>query len=238
MAANRSARKGKLPELPDSLIFLPNADKEYHEEWHPGRNPLNFPHPFRCLLAGPPNSGKSTLVKNIILRADPPFERVVVVHCDAEQTAEYEDMDAEMLSKIPAPDSWDGEKKTMVCLDDLDYQSMSKEQKGCLDRLIGYASTHRNLSVCLAVQDAFSLPVIVRRCSNLFVLWKGIDLDSMKQLARKVGLNVKEFASLIDRHGGERNSLWFDLTSKTPYPLRRNGFEMLTRSANLNKMAE
>ena len=40
---------------------------------------LNFPHPFRGVLLGPPNTGKSTSVKNILIRADPPFKKVTVV---------------------------------------------------------------------------------------------------------------------------------------------------------------
>ncbi len=60
-------------KLPNKILALPNPDKEFHEEWYRNRNVLNFPHPFRCVALGPPNVGKTTIVKNILLRAKPQF---------------------------------------------------------------------------------------------------------------------------------------------------------------------
>ena len=66
--ARRKKRKREL-RLPNRLLALKNADKAFHESWHPKRNLLNFPHPFRAVLLGPPNTGKSATVKNLLLRA-------------------------------------------------------------------------------------------------------------------------------------------------------------------------
>ena len=54
--------------LPNRIL---NPDKQFHESWSSGRNLLNIPHPFRAVFLGPPGSGKSTAVKNIILRIQP-----------------------------------------------------------------------------------------------------------------------------------------------------------------------
>lgn len=60
--------KGK-KKLPSRLIDLTDsADKKWHEKWcikkattaHEKSLLLNFPHPFRAVLVGPPNSGKHT----------------------------------------------------------------------------------------------------------------------------------------------------------------------------------
>ena len=67
--------------LPNKIIPLPNPDKEFHEAWDKGRNLLNIPHPFRAVFLGPPGSGKSTAVKNILMRADPCFENIIIIHC-------------------------------------------------------------------------------------------------------------------------------------------------------------
>jgi ABC-type proline/glycine betaine transport system ATPase subunit len=93
----------KRKKLPDVLIALKNKDKEFHEQWTAGRNMLDIPHPFRGVLLGPPNCGKSTTVKNILLRADPPFESVTVIHCDPEHTKEYQDLgdSCEIRGDIP-----------------------------------------------------------------------------------------------------------------------------------------
>tara|TARA_B110000902_G_scaffold113995_1_gene134226 strand:+ start:4584 stop:5246 length:663 start_codon:yes stop_codon:yes gene_type:complete len=214
-------------KLPDELIVIPNADKKFHEKWHKGRNMLNFPHPFRAVCLGPPNKGKSTTVKNILLRADPPFEEVKVIHCDGDYTKEYEDVDADMLSEIPAPAEWGGVVKTLVILDDLELKGMSKEQKRNLDRLVGYVSTHKNISVILCSQDPFNVPPIVRRCSNLWILYEGTDRDSVAQLSRKAGYTKEQFDILFDKCTEFHDSIWLDKTSKSPYPLRKNGFEII-----------
>lgn len=70
--------------LPKEILPIPCADKAFHEKWKKGRDMLNIPHPFRCVALGPPNSGKSTIVKNLLIRAKPEFEEVYVVHCDPE----------------------------------------------------------------------------------------------------------------------------------------------------------
>lgn len=221
------------PKLPDKLLRVPNPDKVFHEAWTKGRNKLNLPHPVRAVLMGPPHRGKTEVVKNLILRANPPFKKIFVIHCDSTYTQEYDDVEAEMLDNIPAPDEWEGMRKTLVVLDDLEFKQMSKEQKKNLDRLFGYVSTHKNISVYLCAQDCFNVPPIVRRCANLWILWKGNDMDSMCMMARKSGLKKEAFHYIFDNLMPEQHdSLWIDTTTKTPYPLRKNGFELITKKAN------
>lgn len=217
--------------LPNKIIPIENSDKEFHEKWTKSRNMLNIPHPFRCVCLGPPNVGKTTIVKNIVLRADPPFQEIVVIHCDSEYTKEYDDLgEIEMLNEIPAPEDWEGQVKTLVVLDDLEFKGMNKQQKRNLDRLFGYVSTHKNISCILCSQDAFNVPPIVRRCSNLWILWRCPDLDAMATCARKTGLKAENFNTIFNELMLEsRDSLWLDRTDKTPYPCRKNGFTIIKK---------
>lgn len=226
--------------LPNKLIAIKNADKAFHENWFNNRNPLNFPHPFRGVLLGPPNVGKSTCVKNILLRAQPPFKRVIIIHCDADYTQEYSDMGNEviLLSLIPAPEEFEGKDKTLVILDDLEFKTMDKQQKHNLDRLFGYVSTHKKISCCLCSQDPFNVPPIVRRCSNLWVLWKSPDVDSTARVAGKTGMTKKDLLYLFKKNLKQfRDSLWIDMSAGSPYPLRKNGFEIITKESK-NKYSD
>lgn len=219
-------------KLPKCIIPLPNLDKAFHEKWDDKRDMLNIPHPFRLLCLGPPNVGKSTIVKNILIRAKPVFEEVVVVHIDSDYTKEYDDLgdNVEILNEIPAPEDWEGRVKTLVVLDDLEFKGMNKQQKRNLDRLVGYCSTHKQISIILCSQDAFNVPPIVRRCSNMYVLWKSPDLDSMSNLARKANMKPDELKNIFDNlMPNFRDSLWVDMTDKTPYPLRKNGYEIINK---------
>jgi hypothetical protein len=109
-------KKTKKVELPKELLPIKNADKEgWMETWSKKRDLLNIPHPMRGVFLGPPHTGKSTTIKNILLRADPPFERVICIHCDHEGSKEWDDIGAEMRGDIPAPTEFSGnELKTAV----------------------------------------------------------------------------------------------------------------------------
>jgi hypothetical protein len=220
------SRKAKKEKLPMALIAIGNKDKAFHESWYPGRNPLNFPHPWRLCGTGPPNKGKSTAAKNIILRADPPFQKITIVHADGANTKEYDDLGKEgvtITSVIPAIEDWEGEVKECVIVDDIHFGSLNKEQKKALNRLIGYVSTHKNISVICLGQIFFEHPVILRRCANIHVIWQGDDKADMQRIAGRVG--IPDLDDLMTRICPEFNdSLWIDKTRGTPFPFRTNGF--------------
>jgi len=222
-------KKNRKKKLPKKLLAIPNKDKEWHEKWTEDRDMLNIPHPFRAVLIGPPNVGKTTVILNMIIRATPQFEEIKVVHCDADFTKEYQVLgdDIEMLSEIPPVEFWSGHVKTLVIVDDLELKTLGKAQTKNLDRLFGFVSTHKNISIILTSQDAFQIPTIVRRCASLWILWKGTDRDSMNQLSRKVGYNKDQFERLFEMAPEFHDSLWIDKTRGSPYPLRLNGFEMI-----------
>lgn len=241
----RKSRK----KLPNKIIVIPNPDKLWHEKWTKNRNPLNVPHPFRCVCLGPPNVGKTLIVKNILLRADPPFEELFIVHCDPDYTKEYDDVGGQFLDEIPHPSELEGAVKTLFVLDDLEYKGMDKVQKSNLNRLYGNASTHKHISVMLCSQDPFNVPVCVRRCSNLWVLWKTPDMDAMATCARKIGMKSSTLSDIFngpiftyttkegpdgelietEPYSIDTDSLWIDLSKKSPYPLRKNAYEMLRK---------
>lgn len=212
------------------LIHIPNKEKTFHEKWYKGRNPLNFPHPFRCLLCGGVNSGKTNIIKNIALRAKPRFEKIYLLHCGGSFTTEYDDIDFLPLNELPQPnsDDFDGKCKTLIIIEDKEYEYMSKDQKKCLDRLFGYMSTHKNISICCTSQTFFNTPPAVRNMSNIYILWKVCDSDTVKCIARRVNIDKNDFLYLMNSVLTEpRDSLWVDNTAGSPYKLRKNGYQML-----------
>jgi hypothetical protein len=226
-----SKKKKKVKKrLPKMIIPIPNPDKGFHESWTKGRDALNLPHPYRVVLLGKPNSGKTTVMKNILIRAKPEFEEILIVHCDPQTTQEFDDIGGEMVDHIPSPDELDPDVKRLVILEDLEYNNMDKIQKASLDRLYGYASTHKNTSVMMTAQDGFSIPAICRRCSNLWVIWRIDDSDSLKAIGRRVGMKSKEFEEIFKNYmPNPKDSLWVDMTDGSPYPLRINGYEIIEK---------
>ena len=218
--------------LPRELIIFENADKKFHEKWTPDRSPASFPHPFRAVLCGPPNSGKSMYIKNIILHANPPFQACYLLYPGegklSDRTDEWSDVEnLEILEEVPPPSFFkkagdDKAKKTLVICDDMDLKALPKAQRSNLDRLYGTVSTHRHVSVISTSQDWFSLPTVCRRLSNVWVVWKHKDRLSMEMISKRCSEDLAAlFREICTNH---HDSICIDLTNGTPYPLRLNLF--------------
>jgi hypothetical protein len=223
----RRRKKRKRPNLPDRLVIMPNPDKTFHEKWTEGRTIMNIPHPVRILMAGPPNSGKTVYTKNFMMHQWPPFERTIVVHCAPDTTREYDDMNFEVVSDIPGKGVLDG-RKTLVILEDLDFKNMKKNLTK-LNRLFGYWSTHHNCSVIANTQDFYQVPAIVRRCSNVFVLWPTVDHRELSTIAKRIGMTVSDLQDLFRLVKTRHDCIWIDKTAGSPYPIRFNGFLAIKR---------
>jgi hypothetical protein len=234
----KKKNKKKKNKLPDKILVIPNPDKIFHEKWISGRNMLNVPHPYRTIIFSEPNMGKTNLIKNIILRANPPFKNIIVCHYDGDisneddHTLEYDDLgDIIMIDNIPDPRNqkiFDKKEKSLIIFDDMEFEYISKNEKKYLDRLFGYSSTHKNQSIILCAQNYISIPKAVRRMCNFMIMFKLADDDLLDKISKKIHIEKSKFKeliknTLIDVH----DSLWFDMTLNTPYKLRRNGYEII-----------
>jgi hypothetical protein len=221
-----------MKDLPNRIIPIPCSDKvKWQESWDkpPGRNLLNIPHSWRGIFIGPPSSGKSTLIKNIILRAKPRFREVLVYHFDPDNSTEWDDVDAKMLTEFPDPKGFDGSKKRLLVFEDCNLKSMSNEHRAKLNRLLGYTSSHCNLSVAITAQNPYDIDPPIRRMANLIVLWKNHDLNSLKTLASRTGLKAShiEFIMLYLLKQ-PHSSLMIDLQRDSPAPYRIDGYTPIT----------
>ena len=225
----------------NKIVAFKNKDKSFAEKWSDGKQPrdwLNIPWAYRGVLTGPPNSGKSTIVKNLVMKARPYYTKVMVVHyamdeegdgCD--DYAEFEDdegFSVVPLSSLPDPRKINPKKeKFMLILEDIPMAHLTKIEKQKLDRLYGYSSSHRGVTVLTCAQNSFDVPVGARRCSNLFILWAQPDLMALALMAGRTGYKVEDFRKLFKLCKGRHDSIWIDLTENSPAPLRLNGYELI-----------
>ena len=206
-----------------------NKDKTFQEDWSKKDDLLNLPHSFRAVFCGPPSSGKSFITKQIILKAKPMFKKVMVVHYGGDDTQDYEEIDGVdvvPLSGLPDPTEINpGKEKMLLVLEDVPLSSINKEQKQKIDRLYGYASSHRSVSLITCSQDCFDVPVGARRSSNVFVLWKQPDLSALSTMASRTGFTSKEFRNLFKLCKAKTDSIMIDMTEHSPAPLRFNCYQ-------------
>lgn len=231
----RPRRKKRIPPAPKEIVAIRCSDKRGNEKWTPerARDLANFPTPFRAVILGPPNKGKSTLAKNIILHQRPRFQEVYVVHEDSQYSGEWDDLEpTAKFAEIPPLEFWcelddsGPYVKRCVVLDDLEYVSACKERLKNLCILMRYASSHKGISIIAAHQSWFDFPKIAKKMSNVLIVYKPTARDELAMIENRCGLPIHTmqeiFASLAP---GFYDSLTVDLTKDSPAPLRVNLFQ-------------
>lgn len=230
---NRALKK-KLLET-NKIIPIKNSEKLWHEKWYKGRNILNFPHPFRAIIVAKPNTGKSTIIKNIALRcqAQDPFYKCVLIHGNPHCT-EYDDIKQYfekfiIVNSIPNPKELKGKikKKTLFIVDDyITKNSLSKEQEKFLSDIYSNLSTHDNVSILTTSQYLTNIPPSIRNLYNLFISSHAADRE-MSSIANYVDLPKDKYTNInrniLNGKGGHQ-TFWFDKTSGSPMKYRINGY--------------
>lgn len=236
------------------LYVLDNPDKVSNEKWFCGRDLANIPSPFRALFLSYPSGGKTCLIQNILLKAQPYYKKIYLCHpelststddTDSEddgsfdgKVREYKHIDYTPLYDFPKPSFFktdDDEKQILIC-DDVELRNLTKEQKKRLNKICSFASSHYNLSVIIASQDSFSqLNVALVRFMNIFCVWKYNDLNYMRMLLNRMGILKKEIDNILEhmKNYDQHDFLCIDRTPNTPFRFRKNMYmPVLTNMSN------
>ena len=143
-------KKGKkLGRAPREIVPLPNPDKKKHEYYKKGDNPIRFPKPFKCVISGRPNSGKSLMGIHIILAHQarkPKFDEIHIIHgCADTHTKEWDRLEpTSQRQDIPSYEEYDPEKRTLLVFDDTDYTMLRSDELIRLSELVRFGSSHCN----------------------------------------------------------------------------------------------
>ena len=232
-----------------SICLFENKDKKFNEFWTEDRDLANFPNPSRILVCSKPNSGKTTLVLNLILKQNPPFRKIYLLHPDLKNTLddddedemkvkEYDSIDFIPLYGIPDPvyfkpvDKKDAMTKKLLIIDDMELKTLNKDEKKRLNKVLSFSSSHYNMSVFTTSQDVFSqIPVSLIRFCNVFITYPYSSINYNQMLLNRFGIPKKLQEKVIDemKGYGVHDSLCIDRTENSPCSFRKNLYQPLPK---------
>lgn len=216
------------------ILVFKNPDKNDHKK---AKDPLlPGPEPWRMCVVGPPSSGKRVQILNIILRLPKFFDRIVIIHLD-ESTTEWNDLNASSAKgcdteieiftpdETPGFEDFSGSISNLMVIDEVNFSAMSKKKMAVIERLFGYASSHKNLSIVLCYQNFQPIPVTIRRLCNHFILFKNVDANQLTHIANRIAAPVEDLREIMGTIlKSPHDSLWVDTTKElgSPYRYRLN----------------
>ena len=183
----------------------------------------------RIILVGPPSSGKSGAILNLVIHQS--FDRIIIFHNDP-NSREYSDLDAEMYDEIIDPRdeelAIDPSIKNLVIFEDILYKYLPLIQRKYLTDYFTTFSTHKSITCYLTAQDFFNqIPTNIRRCANVFVLFKSIDMNNLRNLCSCLNLNFKDMKFIFENYlTSKYDNLVVDL-NRSDKKLRKNFVEIL-----------
>lgn len=172
-------------------IFNEDKDRDYMKSsWRPvDTDPMKLPI-FRMILAGPPGVGKTTVIKNVLLHNR--FKKIWVVQ-GSKYSEEWKNLGPlktrVLINKLPPEEKLTKPRRCLI-LDDCNFKQWSKADKSLLAMIFRNMSSHHGLCVFISTQVFIDIEPTIRRCANIFVLWKTPDmLSSGTEIFKKAGLN-------------------------------------------------
>lgn len=214
----------------DHKFYIFHCEDKNNEHWTPNRNMIAFPRPFRGVLIGPPNSGKSGVVKNLILSYSHPLPEFSKIFVWSKSSREWEKYADEIIDNdVDLSIFMDNEdmKNQLLVIDDVELIHVNKKLKEKISMLFKHVSSHYQLSIVVCIQEYKMVPIDLRACINVFAISLNIkDVQSISTLGSKIGLSYSDFKKLFlklrDEYKGDTQFRYvvIDNTTGSPYPLR------------------
>ena len=220
--------------------------------WDAKRDWIDWPRPFRWLIAGKVSCGKTTMILNYLFKAGKGkgFDNIFLFHPNtytsnvpledeminaniinvaAQPVLEYTGVDYLPLAYIPSMTYFDNvaKKKNLVIIDDIDITSYLKKRRETreerINKLLSYVSSHKNLSIIISSQDPSSqLPAFIMKMANVLTVYKPRDQYIIQTISRKLSFDYKQLKKFLSICKTEHDSLTFDYIANSPAPYRYN----------------
>ncbi|EXX69113.1 hypothetical protein RirG_098950 [Rhizophagus irregularis DAOM 197198w] len=188
-------------------------------------HPASPAFPFRLLICGGSDSGKTNMILNLLLGNK--FQRLFkekkgeryVKNDDLGPKTYRENVTFRALKAGAIPDitKFSPDRNTVVVFEDL-----CAESKKIQDRIVPYfiSDRHQGVSSIYVSQKYTQTPKIIRENITHLALFRGAgSRDDIARIVRQYTDNSKKASKIIDKHLRDRNFVVFDFTKATDDPL-------------------
>lgn len=224
------------------IIDMSERDEDDDKDEIPN-HPLMPTWPFRCLVVGRCGSGKTNVIKNMLMRGWLDYDTLFIMARELNQWKDVRETVEEIVAKnknqkdnymfsdeldmLPDIDKLDETKKHMMVLDDWAALS-AREQEPIIDIFI--RGRHRNLSSVYISQSYNRLPKTARLQCNFLIIFKGGNNTDIETLYNDhiSSMSMDEFKKVYHECTQEKYSFMvIDLIN--PDKHLRKGFDKIYR---------
>ena len=212
--------------MTNKIHVFTNDDKDPIKEPHNLINLADHKRSSRIIITGPPDSGKSNIVKNLIINQNPAFDEIYLVTPDI-TTKEYNSLCCNMCSsyeELPKYEDIDPSTKTLIIFEDYEFDDLNKKELKFIDAYFRYACTHKGMTIYMCCQNYFTIPPKLRRKANI-TYFARFDDRTMSIIFGSLGICQKKFQYLCDVYLKDNHDFVCIDSSGHPVKYRHNIFD-------------
>ena len=184
-----------------TVIAVESEDKKGYDKTPPQDHPCSMPRRSRVALCAPPGHGKTSLIKNLLIRSrsdDDPWAAVVVITGVGDYCKEWDKVVHTKTDFSEADEKWwaamskKHDEKPIACIvDDMNYSDMKPKERSNSYSLMQFVCTHMNVTAFLASHSWVQLIPRLRRACDIVVLWPPTTggSDQLDYIARSLGVS-------------------------------------------------
>jgi len=184
-----------------TVIPVESEDKKGYDKTPPQDHPCSMPRRSRVALCAPPGHGKTSLIKNLLIRSrsdDDPWAAVVVITGVGDYCKEWDKVVHTKTNFTEADESWwaamskKHDEKPIACIvDDMNYADLKPKERSNAYKLMQFVCTHMNVTAFLASHSWVQLIPRLRRACDIVVLWPPTTggSDQLDYIARSLGVS-------------------------------------------------
>jgi hypothetical protein len=188
---------------------IPCSDKEGRSTLPPQDHVCSMPVGSRVGICGPANVGKSSLLKNLLLRSSPSdeggFREIFVIHGSTLST-EYDIVDHTKVTWADCtPEFWAAKSEEhsggpmALCVDDCAYADMTKAERANAYATVQFVCSHMGVTAFLVAHSWTALtPRLRRQCNVVCLFDNGVaGGEAIPYQARSLGMPARELSDAL-----------------------------------------